>query len=105
MHEHAALRLRQDLVGLYAAGPVAHALADSLGSRHWHRVKSFHFDWCLYHRADTAVKTAYAGTHWRDAAFAERLDDAAHRVKLLERPARHAAARRLLRSLRAGGNG
>ena len=88
VHEHAALRLKQDLVGFYAAGPVAHALADSLGSRHWHRVESFHFDWCLYHRADKAVKTAYAGTHWRDAAFAERLDQAAQRVKLLERPAR-----------------
>ncbi len=88
VHEAAALRQQQDLVGFYAAGPVAHALADSLGSRHWHRVESFHFDWCLYHRADKAVKTAYAGTHWDDAAFAARLDQAVTRVKLLERPAR-----------------
>lgn len=88
MHESAALRLKQDLVGFYAAGPVAHAMADSLGSRHWHRVESFHFDWSLYHRADKAVKTAYAGTHWDDATFLARLDEATARVKLLERPAR-----------------
>ena len=88
VHETAALRLKLDLVGFYAAGPVAHAMADSLGSRHWHRVESFHFDWCLYHRADKAVKTAYAGTHWDDAAFAARLDVAATRVQLLELPAR-----------------
>ena len=84
----AAMRLKQDLVGFYAAGPVAHAFADSLGSRHWHRVESFHFDWCLYHLADKAVKSAYAGTQWNDAKFAARLGEAAARVQLLKRPAR-----------------
>ena len=88
VHDLAALRLKQDLVGFYAAGPVAHAFADSLGSRHWHRVESFHFEWCLYHRADKAVKTVYAGTHWDDAAFAARLEDAARRVPLLAREPR-----------------
>ena len=87
VHEAAALRLKQDLVGFYAAGPVAHAMADSLGSRHWHRVESFHFDWCLYHHADKAVKTAYAGTHWDDATFAASLEEAVARVRLLELPA------------------
>ena len=88
VHEMAALRLKQDFVGFYAAGPVAHAFADSLGSRHWHRVESFHFEWCLYHRADKAVKTVYAGTHWDDAAFAARLEEAAQRVPLLAREPR-----------------
>ncbi|RZT93697.1 TldD/PmbA family protein [Rivibacter subsaxonicus] len=87
VHELAGVRLKQDLVGFYAGGPVVHAFADSLGSRHWHRVESFHFDWCLYHRADKAVKTAYAGTRWDDTAFAARLDEAARRVPLLERDA------------------
>lgn len=85
VHQHAGQRLKQDLVGFYAAGPVAQAFADSLGSRHWHRVESFHFEWCLYHRADKAVKTVYAGTHWDDAAFVARLEEAAQRVPLLER--------------------
>jgi predicted Zn-dependent protease len=87
VHEWAGVRLKQDLVGFYAGGPIVHAFADSLGSRHWHRVESFHFDWCLYHRADKAVKTAYAGTHWDDSVFVARLEQAARRVPLLERQA------------------
>ncbi|MEO5696671.1 MAG: metallopeptidase TldD-related protein [Burkholderiaceae bacterium] len=88
VHELAGVELKQDFVGFYAGGPVVHAFADTLGSRHWHRVQSFHFDWCLYHRADKAVKTAYAGTRWDDAAFASLLADAARRVPLLDRQAR-----------------
>jgi predicted Zn-dependent protease len=48
VHELAGVKLKQDFVGFYAGGPVVHAFADSLGSRHWHRVESYHFDWCLY---------------------------------------------------------
>ena len=88
VHELAGGKLKQDLVGFYAGGPVVHAFADSLGSRHWHRVESFHFDWCLYHRADKAVKTAYAGTHWNDTVFAAKLEAAAQRVLLLAHEAR-----------------
>jgi len=88
VHEMAGVKLEQDLVGFYAGGPVAHAFADSLGSRHWHRVESFHFDWCLYHRADKAVKTSYAGTRWDDAAFAAKLEEAARRMPLLARDVR-----------------
>jgi len=88
VHELAGVKLEQDLVGFYAGGPVAHAFADSLGSRHWHRVESFHFDWCLYHRADKAVKTSYAGTRWDDAAFAAKLEEAARRMPLLARDVR-----------------
>ncbi len=88
VHELAGRRLQQDLVGFYAGGPVAHAFADSLGSRHWHRVESFHFSWCLYQRADKAVKSVYAGTRWSDAEFATRLEEAASRVPLLEREPR-----------------
>ena len=88
VHDLAGVKLEQDLVGFYAGGPVAHAFADSLGSRHWHRVESFHFDWCHYHRADKAVKTSYAGTHWDDAAFAAKLEEAARRMPLLAREVR-----------------
>lgn len=52
VHEMAALRLKQDVFGFCAAGPGAHAFADSVGSRHWHRLQNFHFARCLHHRAD-----------------------------------------------------
>ena len=88
VHELSAQRRQLDLVGFYAGGPVARGFADSLGARHWHRVESFNFEWCLYHRADKAIKTVYAGTAWDDAAFAARLDEAAARLPLLERTPR-----------------
>jgi predicted Zn-dependent protease len=88
VHELAGDQLKQDLVGFYAGGPVVHAFADSLGSRHWHRVDSFQFEWCHYLQADKAVKTGYAGTHWKDEAFAAKVHAAAARVPMLARPAR-----------------
>lgn len=72
-----------DFVGFYAGGAVVRAFADSRGSRHWHHVESFHFDWCLYQQADKAVKTAYAGTHWDADEFARRLAMGAQRLPLL----------------------
>jgi predicted Zn-dependent protease len=77
-----------DLVGFYAGGKIVHAFADSRGQRNWHHVQTFHFDWCLYHSADKAVKSAYAGTHWSDTEFARRVQEGAARVKLLAQPAK-----------------
>lgn len=79
---------KHDFVGFYAGGPIVRAFADTLGSRHWHRIETFHFDWCLYRQADKAIKTAYAGTHWDDAAFVARFEEAAARVPLLAREPR-----------------
>jgi predicted Zn-dependent protease len=88
VHRVAGERLQQDFVGFYAAGPVARAFADSRGSRHWHRIESFHFSWCLYQRADKAVKSVYAGREWDDAAFVARVEEGATRVPLLALPSR-----------------
>jgi predicted Zn-dependent protease len=83
-----ALAAGTDLVGLYAGGPAVRAFADSRGQRNWHAVASFHFDWCLYHAADKAVKTDYAGTQWDVAQLKARIEAAKQRVALLAQPAR-----------------
>lgn len=85
VHELAGVKMKHDFVGFYAGGPVIHAFADSLGSHHWHRIESFHFDWCLYWRTDKAVKTAYAGTDWDSDAFASKIEEGARRMPLLQR--------------------
>lgn len=77
-----------DFVGFHASGPVVRAFADSLGTRHWHHVENFHTDWCLYHAADKAVKTSYAGTQWHDDALAARIADGARQLALLARAPR-----------------
>ena len=77
-----------DLVGLYAGGPVYRGFANSFGQRNWHEVTSFSLQWSLYHRADKAVKSAYGGFAWDDAAFAAKMADARERLALLGRPGR-----------------
>ena len=74
-----------DFVGFHAAGPMVRAFADSRGTRHWHHVENFHTDWCLYHAADKAVKTSYAGARWSDAEFAARVAEGAGQLALLAR--------------------
>lgn len=77
-----------DFVGFHASGPVVRAFADSLGSRHWHRVDSFHVEWCCYLERDKAVKASYAGNAWDDAEFARRVADSAARLSILGRAPR-----------------
>lgn len=75
-----------DFVGFYSGGPIARGFADSRGQRNWHRVESFHFEWCLYRSGDKAVKSSYAGTMWDETSFAARMAAAREQLALLARP-------------------
>jgi predicted Zn-dependent protease len=76
----------RDLVGLYAGGTIYRGFANSLGQRNWHEVDSFNFDWSLHGAQGRAVKSAYAGFEWHEAAFKEKLALAAEQLALLEVP-------------------
>ncbi|MFT3735029.1 MAG: metallopeptidase TldD-related protein [Rhodocyclaceae bacterium] len=76
-----------DFVGILASGPVYRGFANSWGQRNWHEVASFNLDWSLYHAADKAVKSSYAGFSWDSAAFRDKFADAARQLVLLQRPA------------------
>jgi predicted Zn-dependent protease len=78
-----------DLVGLYAAGPVYRGFANSEGQRNWHAANTFNLQWSLYHRADKAVKSAYAGFNWDPQALNSRMHDATDRLALITRPAKN----------------
>jgi predicted Zn-dependent protease len=76
-----------DLVGFHAAGPICKGFASTLGARHWHSVESFTFGWCLYHHADKAVKSTYAGDAWDPAAFGARMRFAREQLaRLADKP-------------------
>ncbi|MFO1306173.1 MAG: metallopeptidase TldD-related protein [Burkholderiales bacterium] len=77
-----------DLVGIYAGGPIYRGFANSEGQRNWHETTAFNFQWSLYHRADKAVKTGYAGFAWNQAEFAHKMRDAQERLALIGRPSR-----------------
>jgi predicted Zn-dependent protease len=77
-----------DLVGIYAAGPVWRGFANSEGQHNWHATTTFNLEWSLYHRADKAVKSSYAGFAWDAASFGQRMADARERLALISRPAK-----------------
>lgn len=77
-----------DFVGFYAGGPVVRAFADSLGSRHWHHIEGFQFEWCLYLAGDKAVKCRYGGRQWNEEEFARRVAEGAQRLQWLALPPR-----------------
>jgi predicted Zn-dependent protease len=78
----------QDLVGIYAGGPVCRGFANSLGQRNWHAMDSFNFDWSLQGRAEQAVKSGYAGFDWQPEVLAARLAAAAEELGRLAVPPR-----------------
>ncbi len=75
-----------DLVGIHAQGAIHRGYADSIGLRHWYRSHSFATDFCLYHQADKAVKTTYAGFDFDNDELAQRVAEARSRLEVLARP-------------------
>ena len=74
-----------DLVGLLATGSVQRAFASSEGQRNWHSIASFNLQWSLYHRADKAVKSSYAGLAWDAGELRGRMSLAQDRLVLVSR--------------------
>ncbi len=75
----------RDLVGIYTAGSIASAFANSLGQRNWFETSTFNFDWTFYLRADRAVKNSYAGFAWDEETFGRKLTDASAKLEALAR--------------------
>jgi predicted Zn-dependent protease len=78
----------RDLVGIYAAGGIYSGFANSLGQRNWYSNYSYNFDWSFYHRADKAVKNAYAGFEWSPTEFDRKVQWAAEQLDVLSHPAK-----------------
>ena len=72
-----------DLVGFLACGRIYQGFTNSLGQKNWFEADSFNFDWSLYHQADKAVKSQFAGTKWEDSKFSQILkQNQSHLAKL-----------------------
>ena len=78
----------EDLVGLYAGGPIYRGFANSFGQRNWHEATSWNLQWSLYHRADKAVKSALSGFAWDRAALAAKMVEARELLTHVARPAK-----------------
>ena len=78
----------EDLVGIYAGGPVFRGFANSFGQRNWHETTTFNLQWSLYHRADKAVKTSWSGHAWDESILAAKMDDARASLLHVAQPAK-----------------
>jgi predicted Zn-dependent protease len=65
-----------DMVGIYGGGGIFNGFANSLGQRNWFSTFSHNLDWSLYHAADKAVKTGYAGFEWQAPVLERKMADA-----------------------------
>ncbi len=76
-----------DFVGFYAAGTVIRANANSAGQRHWFSTESFCIDYSIFaDGSDKAVKGTYAGRHWEQDAYVERIARARSQLPALSLP-------------------
>ncbi len=72
-----------DFTGLYAAGSMIRAYADSIGQKHWFATESFSLDYSLFTVEGQAVKGTFAGDRWNQAAYAAKIQDSRQQISLL----------------------
>ncbi len=80
-----------DLVGVYAGGPLVRALASSLGHRHYHQTVSSSFDFSVQAGGDRAVKETWFASRWDAESLQAAIRSARERARILQRPPRRLA--------------
>ena len=75
-----------DLVGHYAAGPLAFFMATSDGHLHWHRSLRSFFDFSVFALKDKAIKGSWSGQAWSMAEVGRKIEDARAKLDILFRP-------------------
>jgi predicted Zn-dependent protease len=77
-----------DFAGIYAAGDLFRAYADSAGQRHWFSTQSFDLDYSLFTADGQAVKATLAGSHWQDDRYHAQLATCKTQLGQLSQPAK-----------------
>lgn len=77
-----------DLVGLFAGGTVARALASSLGHRHYHEATSASFDFSIHVAPGQAAKHTWFASRPEAESLRSAIDGARERARILARPLR-----------------
>jgi len=76
-----------DISGIYSAGPVVRAMANSAGLRHWFSTEGWNFDYSIYTPEQRAVKATVAGLDWDASAFDRSIAHSKAQLAALSRPA------------------
>jgi predicted Zn-dependent protease len=72
-----------DFTGIYAAGSMIRAYADSVGQKHWFETDSYSLDYSLFTPDGQAVKGTLAGSDWDDSAYKTRIEESRAQLALM----------------------
>lgn len=77
-----------DIAGIFAAGTMVRAMANSEGQTHWFSTDNFSLDYSLYTASQRALKGTFAGSHWNAKEYRAEIEGSRNKLGLLERPAK-----------------
>jgi predicted Zn-dependent protease len=80
-----------DIAGIYAAGPVVRAMANSEGQSLWFMSETFSLDYSVYTPNQRALKGTFAGKVWDSTAFEKEMQKARTQLPILEKTAKQVA--------------
>lgn len=80
-----------DIAGIYAAGPVVRAMANSEGQSLWFLSETFSLDYSVYTPNQRALKGTFAGKSWDSQGFEKEMQKARTQLPILEKPAKQVA--------------
>ena len=75
-----------DFTGIYAGGLIFRGYADSAGQRHWFESTSYSLDFSLFDAQNRAVKGTFAGNHWQQPQFLDKISQAKQQLAMMGRP-------------------
>jgi len=77
-----------DFTGIYAAGVVIRANANSAGQQHWFATDSFFLDYSMITPSEKAVKATFAGKSWDQEQYQAQIEASRTQLKALDVPAK-----------------
>lgn len=77
-----------DFTGIYAAGTVIRAYADSVGQQHWFATDSYSLDFSLFTPEGQAVKETLAGSQWDQSTYTAKIEECRLQLDRLSRPSK-----------------
>lgn len=73
-----------DFTGIYAAGVVIQANANSAGQQHWFATDSFVLDYSMIAPSEKAVKVTFAGKSWEQEQYQAQIESSKTQLKALD---------------------
>ncbi|MGG6268583.1 TldD/PmbA family protein [Leptolyngbya sp. AN03gr2] len=75
-----------DFTGIYAAGSMIRAYADSVGQTHWFATDSYSLDYSLFTDDGQAVKGTFAGSNWDSSAYKAKIEESRSQLARMAQP-------------------